>query len=280
MPDPVSPEKASSKPPLHPTCEETTVVSLTPVGPSIDIAAGAGKPLWLLDLVLPNWGRWRPGQFVMLRPAAWGLDPLWARPFSICMAEAGVLRVFFQDVGRGTAALTRIRPGERVVVWGPLGTSFAVRPQTPILLLAGGMGLAPFIGYARAHPDLTDLHLILGHRQDQACYPLNLLPEGLSKEIMRQQSEEELQAFVEHLERKVLDYAVRDGLVLACGPHPFLRAVHGLALRHGVKTQLSLENRMACGVGACLGCVTEAAHGPPVRVCNQGPVFWATDIKL
>lgn len=276
MPDTVSPEKAAAKPPLHPTCDETTVVSLTPVGPS----AGADKPLWLLDLAMPSWGRWRPGQFVMLRPAAWGLDPLWARPFSICMAEAGVLRVFFQDAGRGTAALIRIRPGERVVVWGPLGTGLAVRPQTPTLLLAGGMGLAPFIGYARAHPDPARLHLILGHRQDRACYPLDLLPKGLSREVLRQQTPTELHAFVAYLEEKIREYAKKDGLVLACGPHPFLRAVHGPALKYGVKTQLSLENRMACGVGACLGCVAEAAQGPPVRVCNQGPVFWATDIKL
>jgi dihydroorotate dehydrogenase electron transfer subunit len=280
MPEPISAEKAATKPPLDPVCSETTVISLTPIGPSTKVAAGSDKPLWLLDLTMPDWGRWRPGQFVMLRPVAWGLDPLWARPFSICMAEAGVLRIFFQDVGRGTSALTGIRPGDRIVIWGPLGTSLAVKPHTPTLLLAGGMGLAPFIGYARNHPSPENLHLVLGHRQDRACYPLELLPPGLSQEVLQQQTEPQLQAFVEFLERKVLEYAAQGGLVLACGPHPFLRAVHGLALRFGVKTQISLENRMACGVGACLGCVAEAAQGPPMRVCNQGPVFWATDIKI
>lgn len=241
--------------------------------------AQADAPLWILDLSMPGWGRWKPGQFVMLRPAAWGFEPLWARPFSICMAEDKVLRVFFQSVGRGTAALTRLRPGERVVTWGPLGTSFAVKTQTPTLLLAGGMGLAPFIGYARLHPETNNLHLILGHRQDQTCYPLELLPDGLSREILRQQTPEELHAFGHDLAKKIQEYATLDGLVLACGPLPFLRVVHGLALKHGVKTQLSLENRMACGVGACLGCVTEAAQGLPLRVCNQGPVFWAADIR-
>jgi len=196
------------------------------------------------------------------------------------MAEGGVLRVFFQEVGRGTAALTKIRSGETVVMWGPLGNGFAVKPHTPTLLLAGGIGLAPFIGYARAHPTLESLHLILGHRQDKSCYPLNLLPAGLSREVLRQETEADLQSFVRHLEEIIQAYSARDSLVLVCGPHPFLRVVHGLVLKHGVMTQLSLENRMACGVGACLGCVVEAVQGPPLRVCAQGPVFWATDVKF
>lgn len=216
----------------------------------------------------------------MLRPVSWGFEPLWARPFSICMAEGGVLRIFFQEAGRGTLALARLRAGEKVVTWGPLGTSFATKPQTPTLLLAGGMGLAPFIGYARAHPSPKNLHLILGHRQDIGCYPLDLLPQGLSQKIIRQTTDADLHTFVEHLERKIQEFAQMDGLILACGPHPFLRAVQSLALKHQAKAQLSLENRMACGVGACLGCVTEATQGLPLRVCNQGPVFWATDVKL
>lgn len=284
MPDHVSLTKSATQATPGPSCTEITVIALTSRKPSVrstpNATTQADAPLWILDLSMPGWGRWKPGQFVMLRPAAWGYEPLWARPLSICMAEDKVLRVFFQGVGRGTTALTRLAPGERVVIWGPLGTSFAVKTQTPTLLLAGGMGLAPFIGYARLHPEINNLHLILGHRQDQACYPLELLPDGLSREILRQQTPEELHAFGHDLAEKIQEYAALDGLVLACGPLPFLRVVHGLALEHGVKTQLSLENRMACGVGACLGCVTDAAQGLPLRVCNQGPVFWAADIRL
>lgn len=273
---PETPPAAAAPAPRHPTCAETSVLALKPLGPG----HGPDKPLWLLDLAVPDWGRWRPGQFVMLRPVTWGFEPLWARPFSICMAEDGMLRVFFQEVGRGTAALTRLRPGETVVLWGPLGTSLALKPQNPTLLLAGGIGLAPFIGYARGHPDPGNLRLILGHRQDIACYPLDLLPAGVSREVLRQQSDADLREFARHLDKAVREYANRERLVLACGPQPFLRVVHGLALKHGAKTQLSLENRMACGVGACLGCVVEAAQGPPLRVCNQGPVFWAADITF
>lgn len=284
MPDLLSPSKSAAQAKPGPSCADTTALALTSRKASASSAPDAtpedDAPLWILDLSMPAWGRWKPGQFVMLRPVAWGFEPLWARPFSICMAEDGVLRIFFQSVGRGTAALTRLGPGDRVVVWGPLGTSFAVKPRTPTLLLAGGMGLAPFIGYARLHPEMNNLHLILGHRQNQACYPLELLPDGLSREILRQQTPEELHSFGKYLAEKVQQYAALDGLILACGPLPFLRVVHGLALKHDVKTQLSLENRMACGVGACLGCVTEAAQGLPLRVCNQGPVFWAADIRL
>jgi dihydroorotate dehydrogenase electron transfer subunit len=69
-------------------------------------------------------------------------------------------------------------------------------------------------------------------------------------------------------------------LVLACGPPPFLRTVRAAALEHGARVQLSLENRMACGVGACLGCVSKTPLGPPVRACVEGPVYWAEDVLL
>jgi len=73
---------------------------------------------------------------------------------------------------------------------------------------------------------------------------------------------------------------IHQGLVLACGPLPFLRTAQRFALELGVRTQLSLENKMACGVGACLGCVSPDASGWPVQVCSEGPVFWADSITL
>ena len=272
-----------------PVCREFTVLELRRTGlqsgPASPSAVGPNHSHWLLDLELPEdfpgAGGWTPGQFVMLRPVSWAFEPLWARPFSICMLERGVLRIFFQVVGRGTRAMSALRRGDRVVVWGPLGRGFVVEPETPTLLLAGGIGLAPFIGYARRHPRPDRLRLFFGHRTEVGEYPLDLLPEGMAVEASRQTCAEELACFVGDLERRIGEYAAADGLILACGPHPFLQAVQSLAAKHRARAQLSLENRMACGVGACLGCVTETTDQTlPVKVCTQGPVFWAPDVNL
>lgn len=272
-----------------PVCREFTVMELRRTGPESGSPAhspvGPDQSHWLLDLDLtagfPGDAGWTPGQFVMLRPVSWSFELLWARPFSICMLESGVLRLFFQVVGRGTRAMSALRPGDRVVAWGPLGQGFALEPETSTLLLAGGIGLAPFIGYARRHPQPEKLRLFFGHRPEVAEYPLDLLPQEMPMEASRQTCAEELACFVDDLERRIKEYAARQGLILACGPHPFLRAVQGLAMKHRARAQLSLENRMACGVGACLGCVTETTNQTlPVKVCTQGPVFWAGDVHL
>jgi dihydroorotate dehydrogenase electron transfer subunit len=272
-----------------PVCREFTVSELRRTGLESGLASpsdvGPDHSHWLLDLELPEGfpGKegWTPGQFVMLRPVSWAFEPLWARPFSICMLERGVLRIFFQVVGRGTRAMSALRRGDRVVVWGPLGRGFVVEPRTPTLLLAGGIGLAPFIGYARRHPRPDTLRLFFGHRPEAGEYPLDLLPEAVVVEASRQTCAEELACFVGDLERRIAEYAAGQGVILACGPHPFLQAVQSLAGKHRARTQLSLENRMACGVGACLGCVTETAdQALPVKVCTQGPVFWAQDVNL
>ncbi|GAB6060370.1 iron-sulfur cluster-binding protein [Desulfonatronum parangueonense] len=265
----------------EPGCIETAVVALTRTDCSHDLE----NSLWLLDLQLPATFRegtgWQPGQFVMIRPVSWSFEPLWARPFSICMAGNGILRIFFQVVGKGTRAMTKLEPGEQVIVWGPLGNAFSLEPDTPTLLLAGGIGLAPFIGYAWAHPQPDLLFLLLGHRPSVSGYPLHLLPESVARDTARQRCEEDIACFVRDLESRIAEYARKNGLILACGPLPFLRAVQAMALHHRARTQLSLENRMACGIGACLGCVTNVAGQElPVKVCTQGPVFRAEDVQL
>lgn len=88
----------------------------------------------------------------MLRPQGWALDMPWARPFSICRVSTNELVIFFQVAGRGTEKMAKLRRGDKVHLWGPLGNRFAVEGGTPTLLLAGGIGIAPFVGYAERHP--------------------------------------------------------------------------------------------------------------------------------
>lgn len=254
-------------------CRDVTVLEMRPVGQS-----KMPGVFFELRLAAPDWSGWRPGQFVMLRPPSWGAELTWGRPFSICRGGQDWFSVFFQVIGRGTARLAELTPGEAVTVWGPLGNSLAVEPDTPTALLAGGVGLAPFIGYGAAHPDARNLELIFAHRVPLECYPMELVAPGVKVTTIREHGADDLPAIIAAVQGKVEEY--RDGLVLCCGPTPFMRTVQGAALNLGARAQLSLENRMACGVGACLGCVCESSSGENVQTCTRGPVFWAEDVNL
>jgi len=254
-------------------CRTVRVLELSPLGQS-------KRPGEFFELTVenPGFASFRPGQFVMLRPASFGPDLVWGRPFSIAWADEAGVRVFFQKVGRGTGRLAAMRPGETLAVWGPLGNGFTVEPETPTLLLAGGMGLAPFHGYAMLHPRPTQLTLVFAHRQPVDCYPFERLAPLLRCERIEERSPADLPAIAAALESRIEEF--RAGLTLACGPPPFLRTVQRAALRCGARAEVSLETRMGCGVGACLGCVVRDAAGHNVRVCAEGPVFDARAVDL
>lgn len=259
---------------IKPVCQVVSVLECTPFG-----QCGEWPDCYRLRVELPAWDGWNPGQFVMLRPLSWGAEITWGRPFSICSADDVALDIFMLVAGRGTARLAQITPGEKVSLWGPLGKGFVVEPDTPTLLLAGGVGIAPFAGYALRHPKPENLHLLFGHRPPLSCYPFAPLAEQIEAEAMRESGSEDLQRFINLIRARMREY-VDEGLALACGPEPFLRTVHRLALELGVRTQLSLENRMACGVGVCMGCVAQTTALLPVQVCTQGPMFWAHELTF
>lgn len=266
-----------------PSCLDLKVLDLVPFGFSSDDTG-----FYALRLERPEWGTWTPGQFVMIRPAGWALDMLWARPFSICRVSKRDLIIFFQVAGRGTARLTELKPGDTVHLWGPLGTGFAVEPETPTLLLAGGIGIAPFVGYVHEHPKPWNVWIEFGHRMPLGCYPFESISDKIMADSHHEQGPEDRTKFIAHIKERIADFATKNGLVLACGPTPFLRTIRETALEHGVRAQLSLENRMACGVGACLGCVCNTTEKWPeeekrnsrIQTCSSGPVFWADQINF
>ncbi|MFP4391950.1 MAG: dihydroorotate dehydrogenase electron transfer subunit [Desulfohalobiaceae bacterium] len=250
-------------------CSQLQVLDITPM---------ADERFWHLRLQSPNWN-WTPGQFLMLRSLAWEHDPLGARPFSIADQNQNGLHIYLQVLGKATRSLSRLRPGQEVLVWGPLGRGFKLEPESPALLLAGGMGLAPFVGLIKNHPQPRELELIFGHRQNLDNYPFNELAEQVLAWDVQDKSEKDLLRLQRAVEVKIKGYAP-DGRVLACGPEPFLRMVQGIALQAGANTQLCMERYMACGIGACLGCVVENSQGEHVQSCIQGPVFPAQDIRI
>ncbi len=218
-----------------------------------------------------------PGQFAQLRVAD-GIDPLLARPISIFNASpaSGQLEFIFKIVGRGTALLGTRKVGERITVLGPLGNGFSVPETTSaIAFVAGGVGMPPLYFLARtlstAHSDCT-MTLFYGGRTASDLLELQCW-EALAVPITPATDDGSAglhglvtESLLEHLSHHSVDY------IAACGPMPMLRAVQRIAVERGIAGQLALEARMACGVGACLGCVCATVHGNR-RVCVDGPVF-------
>ena len=265
-----------------PQFAELSVLDLVPFG------SESAAYTFALRLSPPPWKAYAPGQFVMLRPVAWGLELPWARPFSISRAGERELECFIQVAGRGTQRLTELKAGDAVHVWGPLGNGFAVEADSPTLLLAGGVGIAPFIGYAQKHPKPSNLSMLFGHRAPLTCYPVGSIHERIDVETLHENGTADLDRFLAAMRDRMEAYSEKGGLALACGPSGFLRAVQRLSAQTGLRAQLSLESRMACGVGACLGCVITTANAwpvpdkknMPVQICTHGPVFWADHAVL
>ncbi|MHB8533551.1 MAG: dihydroorotate dehydrogenase electron transfer subunit [Solirubrobacteraceae bacterium] len=219
-----------------------------------------------------------PGQFAMLAAAErWGGGederPFLARAFSYARHAGGEAQFLLEDVGPGTRRLCELREGEAVEVLGPLGTPFTPPdPGPPIpcaLLVGGGVGIAPLAILQDAlERDGLATRVLLGFRDGARAPAAELLRDaavatddgsagrrGLVTELMA----EELRA--------------GPAAVFACGPAPMLEAVRALSERTGVPAQLALESGMACGFGACFGCVVPTREGGYVRVCVDGPVL-------
>ena len=249
-------------------CRDLEVLSCRP---------GSDPSLVNLILSAPGWAC-RPGQFVMLRPAQWGAELIWPRPFSVCDVSEDGLRILFQTVGRGTRRLAELVPGQKVTVWGPLGRWFRIDESRPNLILAGGVGIAPFVMLARRERR-DNLSMLFGHRLDLQHYPYDEIAASIPSEAMQQKTPADIAAFETVLSDRIRALAGK-GQVLACGPEPMLKVVRKYCLEHGTDGQVSLENRMACGVGACLGCVAKTTQGDYVQSCVHGPVFDVRDIEL
>jgi dihydroorotate dehydrogenase electron transfer subunit len=186
-----------------------------------------------------------PGQFFMLEAPG----RLLPRPMSLCQAPPGELAFLVDAIGPGTRALCALAPGEAIHVLGPLGNGFDLDVSKP-LLVAGGIGLAPMPYLAEA---LGTPPAIAGFRSDAHAEAARLLP---GAEVVVEP----------RLVTELLPDEHHD--VLACGPEPMLDALRALV----PDAQLAWEAPMACGYGACYGCVVER-DGRYVRLCVEGPVL-------
>ncbi|WP_322169977.1 dihydroorotate dehydrogenase electron transfer subunit [Acutalibacter caecimuris] len=211
----------------------------------------------------------QPGQFAQIRLPGHTLR----RPISLCGIDRdrGELRFVFQVRGQGTAELAAFRPGDSLEVLAPLGKGFPIDPGKKTLLLGGGIGVPPLLGAAEA----------LG---SQAVALLGFRDKGtvILEEDFRRAGAKVLVATDDGSyghQGLVTELAAGEGfdVLFACGPAPMLKAAKALAKSRGAGGYLSLEQRMACGVGACLGCAVALLDGDGQtyygHVCKDGPVL-------
>ena len=220
-----------------------------------------------------------PGQFVHIRC---GEQPL-RRPISICAIDRknGALRLVFEVRGKGTEWLSKRQVGELLDVLGPLGNGFSLPEDGEgVLLVGGGIGTPPLLGVAQALSGKAEA--ILGFRNADACILARDFALACANvQIATDDGSLGYHGLVTDLLQARISQEKPCSGILACGPKPMLMAVSALAQEYHIPCQVSLEERMGCGVGACLvcACKTKEADGEHYRhVCKDGPVVDAKEV--
>jgi dihydroorotate dehydrogenase electron transfer subunit len=234
--------------------------------------------------------RSKPGNFVHIKVCT-SDHPLLRRAFSIHSIDKNKKHfdILFRVVGRGTEILSAANPGEVLDILGPLGNSFTLPPLgNEIMLVAGGMGIAP-------------LWLLLTHLLDKGFDPARitfLYGVKTKRELLYLDKFKKIKVrlilttddgsrgkkglvtnvFLHEIERRNKDHSKLT--VYSCGPEMMLAKMSDLAKEFDLSCQISLENHMACGVGACWGCAVKASDGTYRRVCADGPIFDAREVSF
>lgn len=227
----------------------------------------------------------KAGQFISVYPK--NQSTLLPRPISICEAEGDKLRIVYRVAGKGTTEISAYQQGDTISVLGPLGNGYelAAADGKTVCLLGGGIGIPPMLQLAKSLSErgkASKIICILGYRNQDLFL------------------KEEFDAYAEvyvatedgsvGTKGNVMDVIKSKKLVIdmmmSCGPMPMLRAIKHYAEDSNIPAYISLEERMACGVGACLGCIVKTkeidhhSHVKNARICTDGPVFLASDLDI
>ena len=224
----------------------------------------------------------RPGQFLGIYPK--DKSTLLPRPISICEMDPdrGALRIVYRIAGTGTREFSGYREGDSISLLGNLGNGFPLEEGRgkKAFLMGGGIGVPPILELAKCLD--AEKRIIVGYRDANL-----FLKEDLEKYGTVYVATEDGSAGTKG---NVMDAIAENGLeadvIFACGPMPMLRAIKAYAAERDIPAYISLEEHMACGVGACLGCVVKTAkedrhsHVHNARICTDGPVFEAQDVDI
>ena len=227
----------------------------------------------------------KPGQFISMYTNDG--SKLLPRPISICEIDRreGRLRVVYRVTGKdtGTEEFSKMKAGDTIPVIGPLGNGFPYEKAEGkrVFLMGGGIGVPPILELAK-QTDCAKKQIVVGYRD--------------ARTFLREEFEKNGEVYISTedgsigTKGNVMDAIRENGLeadlIYACGPTPMLRAIKSYAEENGIECYISLEERMACGIGACLACVCksrEKDHHSNVnnkRICKDGPVFLSTEVEL
>ncbi len=215
----------------------------------------------------------QPGQFIHIRVSE-GNEPFFRRPFSIYRAQSGKVEIFFEPVGRGSRLLASRKKGDALDVLGPLGHGFTPPGKNvkQVVFVAGGIGVAPFMIFSDAiRKHKAEKILLYGARTRAHTFPTgDLKKNGVKVLVATDDGSVGVRGRVSELFSRIT--VAPETMIYTCGPRPMLAAVQAFARTHGLKGEVSCEEVMACGLGACLGCSIPTVHGYRT-VCHDGPVF-------
>ncbi len=230
----------------------------------------------------------KPGHFIEIRVSN-NTEPFLRRPISIhnLDKEKGILEFIFQVKGEGTKILSERIIGETIDIIGPLGSgTFKYDKFQNIAVIGGGIGVFPLYELAKsAKRDNKNVNIYLGFRSKDFVLLENEFESVSDKFVLTTDdgSYREKGFAINFLEKDIEEGKVDS--IYACGPLPMLKAVRKLAIEKNIPCQISLEERMGCGLGVCLGCAVKTAKSPKEapeywHVCKGGPVFEAKDVEI
>ncbi len=228
-----------------------------------------------------------PGQFISVYCSSDAR--LLPRPISICETEPDRLRIVYRVAGAGTEEFSHMSQGDRIDILGPNGNGFfaalreEIKPASKALLIGGGIGIPPMLELAKQLRDKCEVSIVAGYRSSKDMFLTDELERAGSLYVATDDGSIGTGGTVIDA---VKENRIGCDVIFSCGPKPMLRGVKALSEELGVPGYVSMEERMACGVGACLGCVCESTdvddHSKVnnKRVCVDGPVFAVSEVVL
>jgi len=226
----------------------------------------------------------KPGQFVQIKCSD-GLEPFLRRPFSIHRVN-GNIEILYEVVGKGTDILARKKEGEFLEILGPLGNGFAMPRKTNseprAIIIAGGIGAAPLVYLAEelARERIKTVVLIGAKTKDAILCEKDFKKIVCEVYVSTDDGTYGCHGFVSRLFHNILKTTESrfETIVYVCGPHGMLKCIAEICAERNFECQVSLEEKMACGMGACLGCAVPTKSGNKLA-CKDGPVFNACDLS-
>lgn len=249
-----------------------------------------GEKLFRLKIYSPEIAKKAlPGNFCHLRVNE-SYSPLLRRAFSFHQVEKerNSFELLFKVVGPGTQILSGKKPGEKINLLAPLGNSFSLPAKYEnVVLLAGGMGIAPLFylltSLLKKGFDPAKISLFFGVKKKNEYLLINeIVSTGIRLHLATEDGSSGYKGMITDLffqELQSRRFKARRTRYYACGPNPMLKKVSEISKKFKLDCQVSLENHMPCGVGACMGCVVNTIKGYK-RVCKDGPVFDAREVIL